>query len=89
MQLGLRLRLAEDNAVLFAPLHSDPSKFDLLELIPRVPQVVFAEQSFENAEGAGAANGAAEITSQSSIFQIRREAVHDRPLVDVELIRKG
>jgi hypothetical protein len=89
MRPGLRLRLAEPNAVLFAPLRCDLPKFDLLELIPSVPQVVFVEQPLEKAEGASAANGAMEITSQSRIFQRLSETVHDRPLVDVELVRKG
>ena len=64
--LSLRAALAKDNAVLFAPLHSDLSKFDLFEPIPSVPQVVFSKQMFEQAEGARATNGRMKIIPQPS-----------------------
>jgi len=35
------LKLTEGNAVLFAPLDGHLPKFDLLKLIPSVPQVIF------------------------------------------------
>jgi hypothetical protein len=37
------LDLTERNAVLFAPFDGNLSEFDLLEPIPRVPQVVFGK----------------------------------------------
>ncbi len=41
--LASLLSLAEGNAVLFAPLDGHLPKFDLLEPIPSVPQVIFGK----------------------------------------------
>jgi hypothetical protein len=41
--LPSQLSLAEGDAVLFTPLDGHLPKFDLLEPIPSVPQVVFGE----------------------------------------------
>src|ERR1700730_1706335 len=82
---GCRLRLAERNAVLFAPLDGDLPKFGLLEPIPSVPQVVFGKQAFEQPKGACTANAAVEIISHPCVSQCFGEAVHDGPLVDIEL----
>jgi hypothetical protein len=41
------LSLTDRDAVLFAPSDGHPPEFELLELIPGVPQGVFVQQAFE------------------------------------------
>src|ERR1700693_370218 len=81
------LGLTERNVVLFAPFDGHLPEFDLLEPIPRVPQVVFGKQMFEQAEGACTADTTMEIIPRLRVFQCLGEAVHDGPLVDIELVR--
>jgi hypothetical protein len=41
------LSLTDRNAILFAPLGGHLPKFEVLELVPGVPQGVFVQQAFE------------------------------------------